>query len=205
MLVNAVLEEDQDLSSIDSRKTSSRRTSVLQILSIDVQLSSQPWNRGTLRNSTQESDHRPSPELNPNHNNQANGIESETALATLKVISMFFQKAIVMVLASVNSVQFTAPQEYELVFRTSQTLRVSWIPNVPLIDSPEYVLGYCLAESGTDCFSTHTSVRTEYGTVELNINYVFRQNGFFRFCMLLPGLEAQGPALYLGPDFHVVD
>ena len=118
---------------------------------------------------------------------------------------MFFLRAIIVVLATVTSIQFFI-SEAQLVRRAERVVQISWRPNVPVIDLPQYTLGFCRYGTDRSCFTTNTVVQSYTAQTELVINNVFRENGFYRFCVFLPDSPAsEVTALYLGPIFSLFD
>lgn len=126
-----------------------------------------------------------------------------TAVVT-RINSMFILKAIIVILTSVASIQFTSPQAGEHVSHSTKTLRVSWLPSALIFDLEEYVLGYCSFSDTNDCRPTSIIIETYSDYVDIEIDVIFPYNGAFNFCVYPPDLTYEAPCLYLGPEFEIV-
>lgn len=118
---------------------------------------------------------------------------------------MFFLKAVIAVLATaVTSLQFFRPAPNQFVSRGEQVLEVSWIPNAPIPDLPQYILGVCRDGGDQQCYAIHPVIESYSGGTEIQISNAFQADGFFKFCVFVPGVAiTQAAALYQGPTFQV--
>ena len=116
---------------------------------------------------------------------------------------MFFLKAVTTVLTAVAGLQFTAPGRNQRVTRVMGSLKIHWIPNLPMHDLPKYELGYCKARSLTECRKSGFTIYTFLPEARIQIDNFFKENGFFQLVVFVPGdPDSEGP-LYEGPIFGV--
>lgn len=114
---------------------------------------------------------------------------------------MIFLKAVVMVLATVSSLNFVIPSRNEVVRRRQQYITVAWMANDPAPDLPEYTLGIC---SSDQCSATKIQIDTFEEFVDTVIDKLFPENGIFSFCVFTIGTPAsKETALYVGPPFEI--